>query len=87
MPLSLHISGTHIFLRLKSEYYVNYIIWPFSGSITEEEYGYFMQDGATAHTDNFAINVLNKVFDNTLVSHRLWPTKPLVFEIFICGET
>jgi hypothetical protein len=39
----------------------------------EEEriYGYFMQDGAVALTANYFINVLNKAFEDILISHRL----------------
>jgi hypothetical protein len=37
--------------------------------------GYFMQDGATAHTATYSINVLNKVFENRLISHGLWPAR------------
>jgi hypothetical protein len=46
-------------------------------SITEEEktYGYFMQDGATAHTAIYSINVLNKVFENRMISRGLWPAR------------
>lgn len=37
---------------------------PFLETIMEEERicGYFMQDGAVAHTATYFINVLNKVF-------------------------
>jgi hypothetical protein len=34
-----------------------------------------MQDGATAHTATYPINVLNKVFENRLISRRLWPER------------
>jgi hypothetical protein len=49
---------------------------PFFESIVEEEriYGYFMQDGAVAHTANYFINVLNKMFlplRQTDKSHRV----------------
>jgi hypothetical protein len=44
---------------INSERYVTDILRPFFGTITEEEntYGYFMQDGATAHTATYSINV------------------------------
>jgi hypothetical protein len=32
-----------------------------------------MQDGATAHTATYSINVLNEVFEDRLISRRLWP--------------
>jgi hypothetical protein len=38
--------------------------------------GYFMQAGATAHTANYSINVLNKVSEDRLISCRLWPGTP-----------
>jgi hypothetical protein len=41
----------------------------------KERHGYFMQDGATAHTDIYSINVLNKVFEDRLISCRLWPER------------
>jgi inhibitor of nuclear factor kappa-B kinase subunit alpha len=34
-----------------------------------------MQDGATAHTATYSINALNEVFENRLISHRLWPAR------------
>jgi hypothetical protein len=45
---------------------------PFFDSITLEEktYGYFMQDGATAHTATYSINVLNEVFEDRLISRQ-----------------
>jgi hypothetical protein len=42
---------------------------PFSGALRKKKrYGYFMQDGATAHTATYTINVLNEVFENRLIS-------------------
>jgi hypothetical protein len=44
------------------KYYVdNILLQPFFKSTTEEEktYGYFMQDGATAHTANCSIYVVH----------------------------
>jgi hypothetical protein len=34
-----------------------------------------MQDGATAHTATYAINVLNEVFEDRLISRGLWPAR------------
>jgi hypothetical protein len=34
-----------------------------------------MQDGATANIANYANNVLNYVFEDTLISCRLWPAR------------
>jgi hypothetical protein len=41
----------------------------------ERTYGYFMQDVATAHTATYSIKVLNKVFEDRLISRRLWPAR------------
>jgi hypothetical protein len=62
---------------INSERYVTDILRPFFESITEEEktYGYFMQDGATGHTGNYSINVLNEVFEDRLISGGLWPAR------------
>jgi hypothetical protein len=50
---------------------------PFAGALRKKKktYGYFMQDGATAHTATYSINVLNEVFENRLISRRLWPAR------------
>jgi hypothetical protein len=34
-----------------------------------------MQDGATAHTAIYSINVLNEVFEDRPISHGSWPTR------------
>jgi hypothetical protein len=34
-----------------------------------------MQDGATADTATYSINVLNEVFENRLISRGLWPAR------------
>jgi inhibitor of nuclear factor kappa-B kinase subunit alpha len=62
---------------INSERYVSDILQPFFESITEEEktYGYFMQDGATAHIATYSIHVLNKVFEDRLISRGLWPAR------------
>jgi hypothetical protein len=41
----------------------------------EKIYGYFMQDGATTNTVHYIINVTNKVSEDRLISHRLWPAR------------
>jgi inhibitor of nuclear factor kappa-B kinase subunit alpha len=50
---------------------------PYFENITEEEktYGYFMQDGATAHTVTYSINILNEVFEDRVISCGLWPAR------------
>jgi hypothetical protein len=37
--------------------------------------GYFMQYDVTPHTTNYCINVLNEIFEDRLISHRLWPAR------------
>jgi hypothetical protein len=34
-----------------------------------------MQDGATAHTATYSMNVLNELFENGLISRGLWPAR------------
>jgi hypothetical protein len=55
---------------INSERYASDIRGPFFGSIAEEEktYGHFTQAGAAAHTATYSINVLNKVFEDRLIS-------------------
>jgi inhibitor of nuclear factor kappa-B kinase subunit alpha len=49
---------------------------PFSGALWKKKiHGYFMQDGATAHTATYSINVSNKVFEDRLISCGLWPAR------------
>jgi hypothetical protein len=62
---------------INSEWFVTDILRPFFDSITEEQktYGYFMQDGATAHTAIYSIKVLNEVFENRLISRGLLPAR------------
>jgi hypothetical protein len=49
---------------------------PFLGALRKKKrHGYFMQDGATAHTATYSTNVLNEVFENRLISHGLWPAR------------
>jgi hypothetical protein len=41
----------------------------------KKRHGYFMQDGATAHTATYPINVLNEVFEGRLLSRGLRPAR------------
>jgi hypothetical protein len=43
-----------------------------AASRKKKRHGYFMQDGATAYTANYSINVLNKVFQDRLVSESVF---------------
>jgi hypothetical protein len=62
---------------INSERYASDILRPFFGSITEKvkTYGYSMQDGSTAHTVTYSMNVLNEVFENRLINRGLWPAR------------
>jgi hypothetical protein len=49
---------------------------PCSRALQEKErHGYFIQDSATAHTADYSIKVLNKVAEERMISHRLWPVR------------
>jgi hypothetical protein len=49
---------------------------PFSGALRKKKrHCYFIQDGATAHTATYSINVLNEAFENRLISRGLWPAR------------
>jgi hypothetical protein len=41
----------------------------------KKRHGYFVQDSATAQTVTYSINVLNEVFQEILLSGRLWPAR------------
>jgi hypothetical protein len=41
-----------------------------------------MQDGATAHTATYSINVLNKVFEDKQISRGLWPARSPNLNLF-----
>jgi hypothetical protein len=41
----------------------------------KKRHGYFMQDGATAHTATYSIIVFNEVFEDRLISRGLWPAR------------
>jgi hypothetical protein len=48
-----------------------------------------MQDGATAHTANYSIYVLNNVSEDRLISHRLWPSRSPDLnpcDFYLCGN-
>jgi hypothetical protein len=48
----------------------------FIGLLEEDEitYCWFQQDGATAHTANNSIKLLNEIFGESVISRNLWPT-------------
>jgi inhibitor of nuclear factor kappa-B kinase subunit alpha len=41
----------------------------------QKRHGYFMQDGAAAHTATYSIKALNEVFEDRRVSRGLWPAR------------
>jgi hypothetical protein len=34
------------------------------------------QSGATVHTANYSINILNDMFEDRLITRKFWPAKP-----------
>ena len=62
---------------INSERYIAQILRPFFSELTEEEktFGFFQQDGATAHTANDSMNVLQSVFEDRIISRGLWPAR------------
>jgi hypothetical protein len=47
----------------------------FSGLLEEDEitYSWFQQDGATAHTANNSMKLLNEIFGERVISRNVWP--------------
>jgi hypothetical protein len=64
------------------------LLGPSLRALQKKRQGYFMQDGATAHTATYSIYVLNEVFEDRLISCGLWPARSsdLIPVIFIWGE-
>jgi hypothetical protein len=54
--------------------YVNDIVNPFFSQLTAEEsqYWYFQQDNATAHTADATMVAVWEVFEDRIISRRLW---------------
>jgi hypothetical protein len=47
-------------------------------SLLEEDeitYSWFLQDGATAHTANNSMKLLNEIFGERVISRKLWPPR------------
>jgi hypothetical protein len=54
---------------------VELIVVPFGESTEEGKMnGLFMQDSATAHTFEFTVTTLEEVFNEQLITQRLWST-------------
>jgi hypothetical protein len=68
-----YTNRTHIFEQtINSEQYVHDILGPFLAVLwMKKRHCYFMQDGATAHTINYSVDVLNEVFEDKLIRYRL----------------
>jgi hypothetical protein len=49
----------------------------FIGLLEEDEitYSWFQQDGATAHTANNSMKLLNEIFGEHVISRNLWPPR------------
>jgi hypothetical protein len=57
--------------------YMNSILYPFFGKLTEEErlYGVFQQDSTTAYMAHASLEALRLVFSNRIISHGMWPPR------------
>lgn len=60
-----------------AERYRNNIVDVFLNQLHDDElnYGYFQQDGATAHTARETIAYLQQFYDNRIISKDLWPPR------------
>jgi hypothetical protein len=49
----------------------------FIGLLEEDDitYSWFQQDGATAHTANNSMKLLNEIFGECVISRNLWPSR------------
>ena len=68
------ITGPVLFEETNSYFYLALILAHFFKELAEGEKisGYFMKDGATAHTANFCVSVLQKVCGERLMTVGLW---------------
>jgi hypothetical protein len=69
-PMSYHET-------VNSDRYVRNILEPFFEQLTDDErqYGYFQQDNATAHIARNSMSALQEVFDDRIITTRLWPPR------------
>jgi hypothetical protein len=53
------------------------MLYDFIGLLEEDEitYSWFQQDGATAHTANNSMKLLNEIFGECVISGNLWPLR------------
>jgi hypothetical protein len=62
--------------HINSEQYVDDILGPFLRTLQKKDrHSCVMQDGITAHTANYFINVLNELSEDRLISCRVWPAR------------
>jgi hypothetical protein len=62
---------------VNSDWYVRNILKPCFEQLTDDgrQCGYFQQDNATAHTARNSVSALQEVFDDRIISTRLWPPR------------
>jgi hypothetical protein len=74
---------------VNSDRYVRNILVPFFEQLTDDErqYGYFQHDNATAHAARNSMSALQEMFEDKIISTRLWPPRSPDLVTFICGET
>jgi hypothetical protein len=41
----------------------------------DKQYCWFQQDGATAHTENYTMEMLSEFFGGRIISRNLWPPR------------
>jgi hypothetical protein len=53
------------------------MLYNFIGLLEEDQitYSWFQQDGATAHTSNNSMKLLNYIFGERVISRNLWPPR------------
>jgi hypothetical protein len=66
--MKTHTSYKRILIQSSNSSALFSVLWK------KERHGHFIQDGATAHTDNYSTNVLNVVSEKRL-SCRSWPAR------------
>ncbi|KAJ3663138.1 hypothetical protein Zmor_007447 [Zophobas morio] len=76
---------------VNADRYRTNILLPFFEQLHDDEcqYGYFQQDGATAHTAGSTLRFLQEVYDDRIISQGLWPPRSpdlTAPDFFLCGH-
>jgi hypothetical protein len=68
-----NISPIFFHQTINSERYCSEILFPFVAQLDEDEIhnAYFQQDGATAHTPNNSMKLLDEAFGERVISNRI----------------